>query len=144
MHPLYVPHQPTVSLTCLTHLPHSPSHLTCLRSADQVTQPTSLHHYAAGVLSRSAHPQPGLPHMAEVCIPLSVCGGSAGRFVASVFAAMWRGACEVEPRQLVRVHACTCQATVFNCTAQAGDVLYIPSYWWHEVRQRQQQQQLLW
>ena len=25
------------------------------------------------------------------------------------------------------------EATVFSCTAQAGEVLYVPSYWWHEV-----------
>ena len=25
------------------------------------------------------------------------------------------------------------EATIFSCTAQAGEVLYVPSYWWHEV-----------
>ena len=24
-------------------------------------------------------------------------------------------------------------ATVFSCTANAGEVLYVPAYWWHEV-----------
>ena len=59
------------------------------RSAAKVSQATSLHHYAAAVLSKPAHQQPAFPRMAE--------------------------------------------ATVFSCTAQAGEVLYVPSYWWHEV-----------
>ena len=59
------------------------------RSAAKVTQATSLHHYAAAVLSKPAQQQSALPRMAE--------------------------------------------ATVFSCTAQAGEVLYVPSYWWHEV-----------
>ena len=25
------------------------------------------------------------------------------------------------------------EATVFNCTVRAGEVLYNPAYWWHEV-----------
>ena len=59
------------------------------RSAAKVSQATSLHHYAAAVLSQPAHQQPAFPRMAE--------------------------------------------ATVFSCTAHAGEVLYVPSYWWHEV-----------
>ena len=59
------------------------------RPAASVTEPTELHHYAAGVLSRPAHEQPHVPRLKE--------------------------------------------ATVFNCTAHAGEVLYLPAYWWHEV-----------